>query len=100
MISFLRLLLAFVVAMLLLPEWSADAAVTAAAAAAGAAAVNETSNHMAWMFGLISGVAITIAARVHWRDLPHRLAEWVRGQSKRAGWAVLGMCYAWVLLFY
>lgn len=94
MISFLRLLLAFVVAMLLLPEWSADAAVTAAAA------VNETSSHMAWMFGLISGVAITIAARVHWRDLPHRLAEWVRGQSKRAGWAVLGMCYAWVLVFY
>lgn len=93
--SFLRLLLAFALAMILLPDWPADAATTPVTTPAG-----ETSSHAAWMFGLVSGIVITIAARVRWRDLPHRFAQWMRDQSRRAGWATLGLCYAWVLLFY
>ncbi len=93
MMSFIRLLIAFALAMLLLPDWPADAATTSAA-------TPDTSSHTAWLVGLICGVIITIAARIRWRDLPSRMAHWVRDQSTRAGWAAMAMCYTWILLFY
>lgn len=93
MMSFLRLLIAFALAMLLLPDWPADAATTSAT-------TPDTSSHTAWLVGLICGVIITIAARIRWRDLPSRMAQWVCDQSTRAGWAAMAMCYTWILLFY
>lgn len=93
MMSFLRMILAFALAMALLPEWPAHAAFAAAQAADG-------GGYTSWILGLVCGVVLTIAARVHWRDLPRRASEWVRHQSARAGWASLGLCYAWILVFY
>lgn len=93
MMSFIRLLLAFALAMLLLPDWPADAA-------PASAATTETSSHTAWLVGLVCGVIITIAARIRWRDLPSRVAHWLRDQSARAGWAAMAVCYTWILLFY
>lgn len=92
--SFLRLLVAFALAMILLPDWPASAAVVKSGSA------GEASSQTSWMLGLVCGVVLTIAARVRWCDLPQRLGQWLREQSVRAGWAALGLCYTWVLLFY
>lgn len=94
MLSFLRLTLAFALAMALLPDWPADAA----PAATGSAA--EPAGYTSWMLGLVCGIVITIAARIRWRDLPTRTIAWLRNQSARAGWATLGLCYTWILVFY
>lgn len=94
MMSFLRLILAFALAMALLPDWPANAVSLAAAP------TNEPAGYMSWMIGLICGVVITIAARIRWRDLPTRAMTWLRDQSARAGWATLGLCYTWILVFY
>jgi hypothetical protein len=94
MMSFLRLLLAFAMVMALLPDWPANAFTVVSATA------KESAGYTSWMLGLLCGIVLTIAARVHWRDLPRRAVDWVRGQSARAGWATLGLCYAFILAFY
>lgn len=94
MLSFLRLILAFALAMALLPDWPAHAFALAAAPA------GESAGYTSWMIGLVCGVIITVAARIRWRDLPARAMNWLRDQSTRAGWATLGLCYTWILVFY
>lgn len=70
------------------------------AAPSGTTPTAEPHGYTAWMAGLLCGVLLTIASRIHWLELPNRALTWLRAQTARAGWMTLAVCYTCVLLFY
>jgi hypothetical protein len=99
MLAFLRLLIAFAVIVLLLPELPAAAQGVAASGARPATGAGDTSA-WSWLIGLLTGMVLMTAARIRWRELPQRLVAFVRAQRHRAGWALVGVCYTCILVFY
>jgi hypothetical protein len=99
MLAFLRLLVAFAILVMLLPDWPASAQGLAGASRLPSAASGDTST-WSWLVGLVTGMILMAAARVRWRELPTRIVAFLRSQSHRAGWAALGLCYTCILLFF
>jgi hypothetical protein len=96
MIAFLRLLIAFTIVMLLLP----DLPVAAQGSASVRPATSGDGSTWSWLIGLVTGMVLMTAARVRWRELPARFAAFARANRHRAGWAFMGVCYTCILVFY
>lgn len=78
---------------------------TLAASAAHAAAPVEASGAvggwtLAWVIGLLSGVALMVFTTFDWRNLPALALMWLRLQRRNAGWAMLSAASLAVIGFY
>jgi hypothetical protein len=71
----------------------AGPAVAATEPASGTSAV-------AWILGVLSGVALMAAVKIDWQDLPYRTLVWVRRQRIDMQWAAFGAVCIGVLVLY
>ena len=55
---------------------------------------------IAWIVGLLSGVALMVFTTFDWRSLPALARFWLQRQRRNYGWAVLSVVSVAVLAFY
>lgn len=55
---------------------------------------------IAWIVGLLSGVALMVFTTIEWRNLPTLARFWLQRQRRNYGWAMLSVASIAVLTFY
>jgi hypothetical protein len=61
---------------------------------------NALQGYGGWAAGLFMGLLLAWLVGIDWRNLPERIASWVKLQRHRLGWALIaGVCTGILLLF-